>query len=198
VSVAEHPALNQPAVFEVIPQNQADASVQATREKLHTLQSHVDTLTAEVEELEERMRAEGATPQAAVDASDRLDVAIAQLRLDASAYADRVLASARLDAEALVADARSRADFAAEPYSPPVPVAEAAAPPPPTQAARGLEELSWVTVGPVHVEEYIGYDDDEDTNEDQRAFARTVGLLQVVLWSVLIAAGLIVGLAWFA
>ena len=54
MTISEHPSLEQPALLEVIPHDQADASVQATREKLGALQSRVDELGGTLRMAEDR------------------------------------------------------------------------------------------------------------------------------------------------
>ncbi len=201
-----------PLPIDAIDQADAEPVLRAAEDELAVLHLELAEADAELDQARRLATATGADPVVIAAASRRLDELVANVVGEAELHAAAVIASANQAGAALVARAEEHADAirsggpitAALPVVPPVGTAPAA---PAVTVLASPPELpsGWVVVPqsalvPLTGDGYYGglEVDQLDAPPPAEPYAKTLGLLQVATWSILVAAVLVVLLAWFA
>ena len=157
----------------------AEQIVLAARAEVGDLEAELARVQAAANAAELELERAQAAAREQADARRRIDALITQLDHESRAAADAILAEAVAEVDFLLGR-----PAAPTPAAPPAPVHQTTEPPaaPPAADLVAVPAVAptatVVTVAP--------------------AFARTFGLLQVVLWSIAIAVVLVLALAWFA
>lgn len=182
--------LQLPTPIDLVAREHAEPVLQAAADELAVLRLELAEVDDELAAARQHAQELGADPAVLAAARSRLDDLVATVIAEAELHAASVTAQAAQAAAALVQRAESHAHLlrtgqalAPEPatttFAPPIlPLVH----PAPAYVPPAYPVVAAAAPGPAAPTPY----------------AKTVGLLQVVTWSVLVAAVLIVLLAWFA
>lgn len=208
-----------PQPIDAVDPADADPVLQAAEDELAVLRLELADADAELDQARRLALAAGADPAVIAGARSRLDELIASVVGDAELHAAALVAGADQAGTALVARAEEHAaairsggpitaalpaltspvDAAAPTLpAPPTPGASVFAPAPLTALPSGWVVVPQSALVPLadHQDPYDDYDDEPPRPAEP--YAKTLGLLQVTTWSILVAAVLVVLFAWFA
>lgn len=200
--------LQLPVPLDVVAREHADPVLQAAADELAVLRLELAEVDDELGSARQRAQALGTDPEVLASARRRLDDLVATVVAEAEPHAASITAQATQAGAALVQRAQAHAQVlraGAEPdptlmptttipvVAPVAPVAPMPWTPVPVSQPTPMAPPGWTLVPEAH-----GQREPRPEAGAPTPYAKTVGLLQVVTWSVLVAAVLIVLLAWFA
>ena len=199
--------LQLPTPIDVVAREHAEPVLQAAADELAVLHLELAEVDDELAAAREHARAIGADPSVLASARTRLDELVATVVAEAELHAASITAQATQAGAALLQRAEAHAHLlrtgqVLSPEPPPTTAAPAVAPLGYAPVAAMAPAMPMVPPGWALVPQAVAPEEQWDEPEPQplapTPYAKTVGLLQVVTWSVLVAVVLIVLLAWFA
>jgi hypothetical protein len=193
-----------PQPLDVVRAEDAAPILEAARDEVTLLRLELAAVGDEVEAARHAAAAGGFDPEVVSAARRRLDDLVRAITDEADLHAAAVTAEAAAASAAILRRAEDHAHLLRT--GGPLPTAPIAAPPPvavpPTEPPAAVPAL----VPPAQVEQLLQQlleavspaEADQEPAKASEPYSGTLGLLQVVTWSILVAAVLIVLLAWFA